>query len=161
MVFGGYGFDQRIIERIGKVTTIPATTSQTSAVKAIKLLGASKIVIVTPFQDLINQMVVKFMEASGFEVAGLKAANAELSDYPQMPLSLSHDLAIQAVKEAPEAQCIYIPCAAWPVSENIETLEQETGIPVVAATQGNNWGALRLMGVRTPIHGFGRLLRDF
>ena len=63
VVFGGYGFDQKIIERINKVTPIPATTSQTSSVQAIKLLGAKKIVIVTPFQDYVN--AIKAMGSEG------------------------------------------------------------------------------------------------
>lgn len=161
VVLGGYGFDQKIIEKIGKVTTIPATTSQTSDVKAIKLFGAVRIVIVTPFEDLINRLLIKFMEASGFEVACLKSANAPLSEYPRMPPSLSYELSREALKEAPDAQCIYISCAAWPVSDNIERLEKETGIPVVATMQSNTWGAMRLMGVKTPMYGFGRLFREY
>ena len=161
VVFGGYGFDHKIIERINKVTPIPATTSQTSSVQAIKLLGAKKIVVVTPFQDYVNAMVVKFMEDSGFAVGSLQAANAPFEEFPKMPLSLSYELSLKALKAAPDAQCFYIPCAAWPVSANIERLEQETGIPVVTSTQSGLWGALRLAGVKTPIYGYGRLFRDF
>ncbi len=161
VVFGGYGFDKQIVERIHKVTPIPATTSQTSAVTAIKLLGAKKIVIITPFKEHINQLVVKFMEDSGFEVGCLQTADAPFETFPQMSLSLSYDLSLKAMRTAPDAQCIYIPCSAWPVSANIEPLEKETGVPVVASTQSNLWGALRLAGVKGPIQGYGRLFREF
>lgn len=161
VVYGGYGFDKKIVERINTVTSVPATTSQTSAVKAIKLLGAKKIVIITPFKDQVNQMVVKFMEDSGFVVGSLQTANAPFEEFPNMPLSLSYELSLNALKAAPDAHCIYIPCSAWPVSANIEPLEKETGIPVVASTQSNVWGALRLAGITTPIQGYGRLFRDF
>ncbi|MBI4333224.1 MAG: hypothetical protein HY673_18320 [Chloroflexi bacterium] len=161
VVFGGYGFDRKIIERINRVTPIPATTSQTSSVNAIRLLGATKIVIVTPFKDYVNQMIIRFMEDSGFVVGSLQTANAPFEEFPKLPLSLSRELALKAVKEFPDARCIYIPCSAWPVCANIEPLEKETGIPVVAATQSGLWGALRLMGVKTAIQGYGRLLREF
>jgi len=161
VVFGGYGFDKEIIARINKVTPIPATTSQTSSVEAIRLLGAKKIVIVTPFSDYVNQMVIKFMEASGFIVRSLQTANAPFEEFPKMPLSLSYELALKAVKTAPDAECIYIPCAAWLTSDNIEPLEKETGIPVVTSTQSGVWGVLRLAGVKTHIHGYGCLLHDF
>lgn len=161
VVFGGYGFDQEIIKRIAKVTTVPATTSQTSSMNAIKMLGARKIAIITPFKDYVNQMIIKFMEASGFETGSLQTANAPFEEFPKMPLSLSYELSLKAVAQAPDAECIYIPCSAWPVSENIEPLEKETGIPVVASTQSGLWGALRLMGMKTPIQGYGRLFREF
>ena len=161
VVFGGYGFDKQIVERINRVTPILATTSQTSAVTAIKLLGAKKIVIVTPFKDHVNQLVIKFMEDSGFIVGSLQTADAPFSEFPAMPLSLSYDLSLKALKAAPNAQCIYIPCSAWPVSANIAPLEKETGIPVVASTQSNVWGALRLAGIKTPLEGYGRLFSEF
>lgn len=160
VVFGGYGFDKTIIERIGRVTTIPATTSQTSAVEAIRLFGARKIVVITPFEDNINSLIVQFMTASGFEIGSLQTANAPFEEFPKIPLSLSYELCLKAVKAAPDAQCIWIPCSAWPMSDNIEPLEGETGIPVVASTQSEVWGALRLMGIKTPITGYGRLFRE-
>ncbi len=161
VVFGGYGFDKQIVERINRVTPIPATTSQTSAVTAIKLLGAEKIVIITPFKDHINQLIIKFMEDSGFIVGSLQTADAPFAEFPAMPLSLSYDLSLKALKAAPDAQCIYIPCSAWPVSANIAPLEKETGIPVVASTQSNMWGVLRLAGIKTPLQGYGRLFSEF
>ncbi len=160
VVFGGYGFDRTIIERIGRVTRIPATTSQTSAVDAIRLLKARKIAVVTPFKDDINNLIIQFMTASGFEMGSLKAANAPFEDFPGIPLSASFALATEAVKAAPDAECIWIPCSAWPMSANIEPLEQETGLPVVASTQSMVWGALRLMGIKSPLTGFGRLFRE-
>ena len=161
VVFGGYGFDKTIIERIVRITAIPATTSQTSAVEAIRLFGAKKIVVVTPFQENVNQLIVQFMTASGFEIANLQAVNAPFEEFPKIPSSLSYELALKAVAAAPDAQCIWIPCSAWPMSGNIEPLERETGLPVVASTQSEVWGALRLMGIKTPISGFGRLFREF
>lgn len=161
IVFGGYGFDKVIIERIGKVTAIPATTGQTSATEAMRLFGAKKIILVTPYKDSINQKVVKFMEASGFEIGSLQTANAAFEDYPKLSSSLSYELSLKGKAESPDAQCIYIPCGAWTVSENINRVEMETGLPVVAGTQSGVWGALRLIGIKAGVPGYGRLLRDY
>lgn len=161
VVFGGHGFDKKIIERIGKITPIPATTGQTSAEQAMRLFQAKKIILVTPYRDHMNQMVIKFLEQSGFEVGSLQTAGAAFEDYPKLPRSLSYELAIKGKAQAPDAECIYIPCSAWPVTDNIEPIEKETGLPVVTSTQSGVWGALRLIGIKTPVQGFGRLMRDF
>lgn len=161
IVFRGYGFDKKIIERIRKVAPVPATTGQTSATEAMKLFQAKKIILVTPYRDHINRMVVKFLEDSGFEIASLQTANAPFEDYPKLPRSLSHELAVKGKSQAPDAQCIFIPCSAWPVSDNIEPVEKETGLPVVSGTQSGVWGALRLLGIKDHVSGYGRLLREF
>ncbi len=161
VVFGGYGFDKKIIERITKVAHVPATTSQTSAMKAMALFGVKKLALVAPWKEDTSRMLIKFLEDSGVKVLVSKTNNTELRLMGDLPLSCSYDLALQAFKEAPNADCIYIPCAAWPVSENIDPLEKETGLPVIANTQSGLWGVLRLMGVEDRIQGFGRLLRDF
>jgi maleate isomerase len=161
VVVGGYGFDKTIIELINITTRIPATTSQTSVNKAMKLLGAKKIIVVTPFKDDINLAIKKFLEDSEFEIGSIKTANASFESYPEIPPSVPYNLALEGVKETPDAECIFIPCPAWPVTENIEALEEETGLPVVASAQAEVWGALRLMGVKTPVEGYGRILRDY
>ena len=41
----------------------------------------------------------------------------------------------------------------------LETLEQDLGRPVISANQASLWHCLRLSGVRTPVAGYGNLLR--
>ncbi len=161
VVFGGHGFDKKIIERIGKITAIPATTGQTSGAEAMKMFGAKKIILVTPYKDHINRMVVKFMEDSGFEIGSLQTANAAFEDYPKLSGSLSYELSLKGKAQSPDAQCIFIACGAWTVSENIDRVEMETGLPVVASTQAGIWGALRLIGIKSGVSGYGSLLRDY
>ena len=46
------------------------------------------------------------------------------------------------------------------ISPNLERIEQEFGKPVVTNTQAWVWEALRGMGLKKPIPGYGRLLGD-
>jgi maleate isomerase len=41
----------------------------------------------------------------------------------------------------------------------LDALEQDLGRPVVSANQASLWHCLRTVGVRTPVEGYGRLLR--
>jgi len=43
----------------------------------------------------------------------------------------------------------------------IESLETDTGLPVVTSNQAGLWQALRLVGIRSSLPGLGCLLRDF
>ncbi len=161
VVFGGYGFDKKIIARINKVTPVPATTGQTSSMKAMEVFRAKRIALVVPWKDQVNRMLIKYLEDSGLEIGCSVTANAELNDMGEIPLSRSYELCLECVTKARNADCIYVPCSAWPFSDNIEPLEKETGLPVVASTQSGLWGVLRLIGIKTPIQGFGRLMREY
>lgn len=157
----GYGFDKKIIERIAKVTSIPATTGITSIVNAINVLGAKKVILVTPYRDNINRNIAKFLEDSGIKIVGIQTANVPFQDYTKLPRSLSYELALKGKADAPDADCIFISCSAWPASENIDPVEKETDLPVIGVTEAGVWGALRLIGLKAAISGHGRLLRDY
>lgn len=51
-----------------------------------------------------------------------------------------------------------MPCNRWPIIEHVALLEREIEKPVVAAGQATIWYALKLIGARVDISGFGRLM---
>ncbi len=65
------------------------------------------------------------------------------------------------VRAAPDADAILISCGNLRSFEVIESLETDTGLPVVTCNQAGLWQALRLIGIRSPLPWIGRLLRDF
>jgi len=42
----------------------------------------------------------------------------------------------------------------------LDRLEQDLGKPAITSMQASLWQALRLAGLREPVTGFGRLLRE-
>ena len=68
------------------------------------------------------------------------------------------DLALGA--RDPQSDGIAVACLNFRSHPIIDALEARIGKPVVTSTQAVLWHLLRLAGVNTPIHGFGRLLRE-
>jgi maleate isomerase len=68
------------------------------------------------------------------------------------------DLALSAWD--PRSDGIAVACLNFRSHPIIDALEARIGKPVVTSTQAVLWHLLRLAGVNTPIHGFGRLLRE-
>jgi len=60
VIFGGFGFDKKIIDRIKTVTDIPSTTSQTLAVEALNTLKIKKLVVASPFGEDQNSLLKNF-----------------------------------------------------------------------------------------------------
>jgi len=159
VISGGFGFDRKIIQRIGTVTDIPATTSQTLAVEAMKGLGIKNLVVASPFGENQNVLLRKFLQDSGFVVHGIKGLNMERIDYGSLPRDASYKIAKEVCKDVKDFDGIYLPCAQMPTMEIIDRLEKELGKPVVTSVQAMIWGALRILKVSDPVEGYGRLFK--
>jgi len=68
------------------------------------------------------------------------------------------DLALRTWE--PQSDGLIAACLNFRSHPIIDALEARIGKPVVTSTQAVLWRLLRLAGVDTPIHGFGRLLRE-
>ena len=58
----------------------------------------------------------------------------------------------------PDNEAVFISCTNFRAIEMIERLELETGKPVVTSNQAAVWHALRRLGIKDKIPGYGRLL---
>jgi len=157
IIFGGYGFDKKIIERIRAVTDISGTTSQTLAVDALNALGIERLVVASPFGESQNSLLKRFLQDSGFRVTNVVGLDLPRIEYGMLPRDASYKLAMQACEGIDDFDGVYLPCAQMPTVENIHKLEKELGKPVVTSVQAMIWGALKIMGVSETITGYGQL----
>lgn len=67
----------------------------------------------------------------------------------------------QLIRDAdhPAAQCVVVACTNIPAALLVEEMERELGKPIFDSVAVTLYKALRLVGVETPVHGWGRLLR--
>lgn len=157
IILGGFGFDKKIIDRIKTVTDIPATTSQTLAVEALKTLKVKNLVVASPFAEDQNSLLKKFLEDSGFLVHNIKGLNMERIEYGMLPRNASYHLAVDACKEVKDFDGVYMPCGQMPTVEVIDRLEKTLRKPVVTSVQAMIWGALKMIGISDTITGYGQL----
>jgi maleate cis-trans isomerase len=60
-----------------------------------------------------------------------------------------------------ENEAIFLSCTNFRTIEIIEKLEQETGKLVISSNQTTMWYALRKLGIKDSIKGFGLLLEKY
>lgn len=164
----GLGYDQKLIQRINRLTKTKAMTTSTAVIEALKLLDIRKVAMATPYTDEINEREKRFIEAHGIRVtrtAGL-GYYKPLKSYPLAlkPVSgmglLDPSVAYKLAQDvnSREAEGIFISCTNFRTIEIIEALEKNLGKAVVTSNQASMAMALRLMGIREKIIGFGSLL---
>lgn len=158
--FKGADWDKEIISRIERVCKVSAVTPASAALEALKTLGVKKVSVATPYSEAMDKKLKEYLEYHGFKVIdidGLRCTNVH--GLAQFSKSVVYKL-VQGVN-APDAECIFIPCTNFPTVDIIQVLEKDLGKPVITANQALLWHALRKLGVHDSISGYGQLLENF
>jgi maleate isomerase len=141
--------------RPGLACTNPAT----AAIAALRRFGARKIALVTPYTKQMTGNVIKFLTEAELDFTSVRAVGCDTDDaIGSIPASVYVDAIRQSTLSGADA--IFISCTVTKALGEIEKIEDETGLPVVASNQAAFWHALTLAGWKTPIHGHGRLLSE-
>ncbi len=154
----GPEFDQKLTETMARESRLPALTTATAIVLALKALGAKRIGLADPFpRPELSQIVKDYLEhpSLGFQV--VNAASARGRD-PNFITNLPPTVAYQTGRQAdhPEADAILLAANVWRTIEAIEPLEQDLKKPVVSANQATVWAALKRIG-ESGVSGYGAL----
>jgi maleate cis-trans isomerase len=155
----GPGAHRDLAAMVTDAVGLPVLTEMGSTVNALRHVGARRIALASPFGPPINEPLQGFLESEGFEIVATDGlgyrTNAEVTI---LPLHASRDSARRVADGASTADAVYITCPRWPVSPNVEELERELGLPVVASVPALMWSVLRQVGIDDPVPGYGRLL---
>jgi maleate isomerase len=148
--------DRALPQRITTATGLPATSTARSLMAALKALEARRIVMVSPYIEAINARETAFLESR--QISVLKAVGLNISQAKDM-ISVEPGEWYRLVRAniCDEADAYFISCTAVRSLEVIADLERDIGRPVVTSNQVAAWHALRTMGVKDSLSGFGRL----
>jgi len=154
--------EARIIELIRKTTGIEALSTSSLVNDALRALGVSKLVVLSPYQS--NADIIRYLAAAGFTVVrdvALKCATPAAFEAvtPQRWLELALE------NDDPEADGIFLSCTNTTQIEAVAAIENALGKPVVNSNQAVLWGCLKRLkdrlgdGYATP-RNLGRLMND-
>lgn len=160
----GPDYDRQIIEDIEKATGRKSTSMATALVEGIKAFKARKVIIASPYLEVVTNLEVKYLSQQGIETAYHESLGiADAAVVCQRTPGENFRYALDVFKRAPEharegADALVITCGGMQTAEVIADLETATGLPVVTSLMANSWLCLRLAGVNEPITGFGKLM---
>jgi maleate cis-trans isomerase len=159
--YKGPGADRQILELVKQIMPTPASTVLTAVVRGCQALGLKRLVMASPFPEDQDEALARFLANDGVEVVAFRGLGCPNSDVIwELPPETGYDLSTALVREHPDIDGIYMPCNKWRTVSVIDRIEKETGKPVVTNTQAWVWEALRIIGIKRPIAGYGRLLSN-
>ena len=154
---GGEKGSFALLDHLERISGVEVTMGAQSAEQALKLCGAKRIALLTPYYPVIEQNAVDYFTARGFEVIhveGLKCKSiihVASQSYEQL-----RDAVLRCNESKPEAilqlgtnlHFCYVAADA----------ERWLKLPVFASGTVIYWSALRKMGIKDKVRGFGSLL---
>ena len=151
---------QLLAERNG----LPLTLAFEAVLEALRCLGATRLGVVTPFPEAVDERVRSWFSAQDFTVermVGLASAQkckvytARISDAEIRDAFLA--AAFMAV-DGPGVEALVQVGTNLVCSTLVQELEAQLGKPVLAVNIATAWAALRQHGITDRLSGWGQLL---
>ena len=150
----GIGWDRHLTERIARAAGVPATTTATAVVEALRVIGVRRVTVATPYIEELNAIERAFLEGSGFDVAAIAGLGCK-TDAEIGRLGPADAVRLVAEIDRPDADAIFISCTNWHCLEAVPAMEARFGKPVVTSNLAGVWAALRALGVADAAPGMG------
>ena len=140
-LLGGPGFDTGLAERMTAQTGVPALTTATAVVRALRRVGATSIAVGTPNIDELNVLEQEFFEAAGFEVRHIEGLQiGEDRDISRLTAAEVRALAESSMRDGVDA--LFLSCTNMPTVPLLADLEDQFGVPVISSNSATLWAAL-------------------
>lgn len=157
--WGGVEGNKRFVKQITDISGLRVATGAEACERALKLYGARRIGVVTPYQPVGDANVRRFFTELGFEVdriVGLECPTA---------VSIAHVTEAElraALRElaAGEVDALVQCGTNLSMVATADEAERWLDLPVIAINAATWWMALRDNGIEDRVQGAGTLLRD-
>jgi maleate isomerase len=156
---GGRAGHEAFVRRLEDAAGCRVSTAAGAVVAALTALGARSVALLTPLGGRAAQVMAAYLAEAGFavrEVAELRFGSPRaIAQAPRGHLaSALHRLG------AADADAVLQLGTNLPALDALEPVEDLVGKPVVGVNAALLWDALRALGHREPVYGYGRLLRE-
>ncbi|GGO78439.1 maleate cis-trans isomerase family protein [Nonomuraea cavernae] len=157
--WGGVEGNRQFVRQIHDLTGLQVATGAESCERALNLYGARRIGVVTPYQPVGDDNVVRFFTEIGFEVAAIRGLKCPTA------VSIAHvteDELREALIEvdSPDVDALVQCGTNLSMVGLADEAERWLGKPVIAINAATWWMALRDNGIEDKVYGAGRLLRE-
>ena len=148
--------DAAIIEQMRNAAGVPATTTSTAVVAALRALGVQSVAVLSPHIDELNARLQAYLQTVGFSVAAMVGLNLRCDIEAFEPAETCE--IVESQVDRPDADAVFISCTGMRTAAIIDDLESSLGKPVVTANQATLWRLAQLTGCSASRSQRGRLL---
>ncbi len=154
-------FNPGLLQQLRDALEIPAVTAMAAATAALKAYSAKRILLMTPFNETVNKGIRDYVGAAGIEATSAPQTVPVYTDALGLTPERVLDLTRKAMEGVGQVDAVYFQGAILDPLDNIEQMEKEFDVPVVASNPAMLWYMLTELGQSHHVHGGGRLLDEW
>jgi maleate isomerase len=144
-----------LLARLGAASGVPVVSAFGAVAAALERLGVRRVAYGAPYSAETTAQGRAHLEAHGFMV--VQAENlAGVTNIYDETAERAYRLARSIDSE--EAEAVFLTGTGMPTISVLDMLEVDLGKPAISSASAMMWHALRRVGVRQKIAGYGRLL---
>jgi hypothetical protein len=149
-----------LYDALTAVLSVPFTTALNACVAALRAYSAPRVLLLTPFDARLNELIVDHLKKA--DVTALAPQSfQELAVPKRMTPDEVFDLTKKNLAAVGKIDAIYFQGAVLDPIKCLERIEFELQKPVIASNPAMFWYVLSKLGMKYPIAGYGRLLREW
>jgi len=155
----GFDRDRDLCTAIQHATGVSATSSVLAMVELLRTAGLTRLGLVSPYIDRVQQQISETLAGEGFEIVAERHLGlSENFAFAAVTPRQIEDMIRATAKASPQA--ILIMCTNLHAAPLVEALERELGVTILDSVATAIWGGLRIAGVDPKrVNGWGRLFQ--
>jgi maleate isomerase len=155
-VEGNTSFEERVRKMSGG---LGVSTGASACRDALNAYGARRVAIMSPYQPVADENVIRFFSEAGFDVLGFTGLRCPTAtSIAEVPEARCRDEL--AKLDGPDVDAIVQVGTNLSMVRLADAAERWLGKPVIAINAATLWHALRANGFTDRVDGAGALLRD-
>jgi maleate isomerase len=155
----GYFGEQRIVREWEQKYGLPVFTSGTNQIRAMRALGAKR-VVGAGYDSITGPIVERYFQDAGFDVVGIEKVKATWEEVGLLTDEQMIEMMVDVFRRHPGGEVMYLQGSKWPSLNVVERLEQRIKVPVVQAVAARCWELQIRFGMRQKVAGYGQLLAN-
>jgi maleate isomerase len=153
----GFANEPALLDRLVALAGTRAFTTAGAILAALAHLGVRRLALATPYPETISAAGREYWAAAGLDVVAYDRLEGVVNIYEETE---ERAYALGRRADVPRADAVLISGTGLPTAGIVERLERDLGKPVVTSQAATLWQALRTVGIREPVRGYGRLLTE-
>jgi len=131
----GNKYDTELCSRISDIAGAPAVSTIRSVREAIAASGASRVGVITPYIDELNEKIKESIEADGIEVVRIAGLGmTENFQIAQVPIGDIIEFAVASLQGL-DIELVFASCTNFGAVQAIPAIAERFGLPVISSNQ--------------------------
>ena len=149
-----------LFDSLKAALSVPFTTALHACVAALRVYSAPRVLLLTPFDARLNELIVQHLQKVGVTAIAPHSFE-ELAVPKRMTPDEVFELTKKNLAAVGKVDAIYFQGAVLDPIKCLDRIESELTATVIASNPAMFWYVLSKVGLKYPMSGYGRLLREW